>query len=346
MDATLRSAIQARPGLAEYYAGRPVLVLGGLGFVGSNLARTLLVLGANVTVVDNLAAGCGGTRANLADVAERVEIITGDAGDVALLGGLAPRFDSVFNVVGRVSHVDSMSDPLSDLYTNVTAQIGILEAFRRNNAKAKIVHAGSRSQYGRTDGTPTRETALPSPVDVNGVHKQAGEQLHFVYASAFGLRAASLRLTNTYGPRMTLRAPGNGVLPWFVRQALEDHEIHLYGGGHQKRDCVFIDDAVLAFLLAMRDERADGQTYNIGATPVSLIEVSQLIVAAAGRGRIVDHPYPPEHKAVEVGDFVADNAKAEAELGWRAQTPIAEGLRRSVAFYVEHGLATWCSTGS
>jgi UDP-glucose 4-epimerase len=344
MDEALQAAIDAHPGLAAHYARRPTLVLGGLGFVGSNLARTLAALGAEVTVVDNLAAGCGGARANL-DGVGGVTLVEADAGDASFVATLAPRFDAVFNLVGRVSHVDSMARPLDDLYTNVTAQLGLLEAFRHHNPKAKIVHAGSRSQYGRTDGRPTPETALPAAVDVNGVHKQAGEQHHLVYAAAFGLRAVSLRLTNTYGPRMTLRAPGNGVLPWFVRQALEDKEIHLYGGGGQKRDCVFVDDAVVAFLLAMREPAADGQVYNVGATPVSLAEVARVIVDAARRGRIVDHPYPPEHKAVEVGDFVADNGKAEAQLGWRARTSIEDGLRRSVAFYAEHGLDPWRSTG-
>lgn len=338
---TLRSATFGHEGLAAYYAGRRVMVTGGLGFVGSNLARALAAIGAEVLVVDNLARGCGGTRANVADVPGiRVELL--DMGDTARMKALVGGVGSVFNIVGRVSHVDSMSDPMSDLYTNVTAQLGLLEALRHHSPKAKVVFAGSRSQYGRTGGEPTPETARIDPVDINGVNKHAGEMHHFVYARSFGLRATSLRLTNTYGPRMTLRSPGNGVIPWFVRQALEDKEIHLYGGGGQKRDCVYIDDAVLAFLLAMRSDAADGQVYNVGAEPVSLIEVASAIVAAAGKGRIVDHPYPPEHKAVEVGDFVADSSKAHAQLAWTPRTSIADGLRRAVEFYQGAGLADWC----
>jgi nucleoside-diphosphate-sugar epimerase len=248
----------------------------------------------------------------------------------------------VFNVVGRVSHVDGQADPLSDLYTNVTAQLGLLEAFRRHNAKAKIVFAASRSQYGRTGGTPTPETTSARPVDINGVNKHAGEMHHFVYAAQFGMRVVSLRLTNTYGPRMTLRSPNNGVLPWFVRQALEDKEIHLYGGGAQLRDCVQVDDAVVAFLLAMTQPEADGEVFNVGATPISLATAARSIVAAAGRGRIVDHPYPPEHKAVEVGDFVADNGKARAVLGWAAQTPVEAGFASAVEFYLARDHRAWC----
>ena len=343
MDPALHAAIDAQPGLAAHFAARPVLVTGGLGFVGSNLARTLHELGAMVTVVDNLAVGCGGTRANVSDLESQIVVHLVDQADAVKMAELAPQFEMVFNLVGRVSHIDSMSDPLSDLYTNVTAHLGLLEAFRRKNPKAKIVHGGSRCQYGHTDGRPTPETALPAAVDVNGVNKQAGEQHHFVYARAFGLRVVSLRLSNTYGPRMTLRSPANGVLPWFVRQALEGKELHLFGGGQQKRDCVYIDDVVLACLMAMRSDRAEGEVFNIGATPVSLAEVARLIVDAAGKGRIVDHPFPPEHKRVEVGDFVADCTKARAQLGWGTTTLLADGIARTVAFYRAHGTGPWAA---
>jgi nucleoside-diphosphate-sugar epimerase len=318
----------------DAFAGRAVLVSGGLGFIGSNVARVLVELGAKVTVLDNLAHGCGGNRFNVEDIQARLEILEHDQADAAFMASLAPRFDQVFNLVGRVSHVDSMAAPLDDLHTNVTAQLGLLEGFRRANPRAKILYAGTRGQYGRTGGAPTTEDGAIDPVDVNGIHKHTGEQLHLLYARTYGLRVCSLRLTNTYGPRATMHSPKNGVFPWFVRQALDGEEIKLFGGGAQVRDWSHVDDVVRAMLMAMALPAADNQVFNIGSgAPVSLAEVAELIVAAAGSGSVAKIPYPPEHQSIEVGDYVADISKAARVLGWRPAVDLAAGLAQTIEYY-------------
>jgi nucleoside-diphosphate-sugar epimerase len=235
-----------------------------------------------------------------------------------------------------------MEDPFTDLRTNVTAQVGLLEACRRNNPRVKILFAGTRGQYGRPGPRPVDESAPIAPIDVNGVNKHAGEMYHFLYARLFGLRACSLRLTNTYGPRHTMRTARQGVFAWFIRQALDGETIRIYGGGEQLRDFNHVNDVAAALLLAMASPAADGQVFNLGSgRPVSLVRMAELIVATAGSGAVKLIPYPEELKALEIGDYVADHGKIRRLLGWEPRVPLEEGVARTVAYYQEHGSQYW-----
>lgn len=330
------------PALGPFFAGRPVLVTGGLGFIGSNLVRELLALGAEVTVLDNLRDCYGGNPFNLDGVAERVTLIEEDQGNEKALRPLVRRFDCIFNLVGQVSHVDSMEDPYTDLYTNVTAHVALLEACRRGAPGAKLLYAGTRGQYGRPGPAPVTEEAPIAPIDVNGINKHAGEMYHFLYARAYGLRVSSLRLTNTYGPRHTMRTARQGVFAWFIRQALDDNEIRLFGGGQQLRDFTHVRDAAAALLLAMASPEADGQVFNLGSRePVSLQRLAELIVAAAGSGRIATVPYPAHLQSIEIGDYIGDFAKIRRVLGWTPEVPLQEGIAQTVEFYRQHRERYW-----
>jgi UDP-glucose 4-epimerase len=330
------------PALQRWYAGRPVLVTGGLGFIGSNVARALVQLGAEVTVVDDLRPNYGGNRFNLAGVEERVQLVELDIGDEKAMRPVVRGFDCIFNLVGQVSHVDSMENPWVDLYTNVTSHIGLLEACRRTDSKPKIVFAGTRGQYGRPSERPVSESARIAPIDVNGINKHAGESYHFVYAQAYGMRATSLRLTNTYGPRHTMKTARQGVFAWFLRQALDGQEIRLFGGGDQLRDWNWIGDVVAALLMAMSSPATDGEVFNLGTpAPASLKTVAELLVQHARSGSVKLVPYPEHLKAIEIGDYIGDYRKLQGVLGWEPRVALEDGVAAAVAYYQAHRDHYW-----
>jgi UDP-glucose 4-epimerase len=244
--------------------------------------------------------------------------------------------------VGQVSHVDSMENPYLDLHTNVTAHVSLLEACRKHSPKAKIVFAGTRGQYGRPAVSPVDESAPIAPIDVNGINKHAGETYHLLYARAYGLRATSLRLTNTYGPRHTMKTARQGVFAWFVRQAIDGEEIKLFGGGEQLRDFNHVDDVVSALILAMASPAADGEVFNLGShEPKSLLEIATIIVQKTGSGSVRSIPYPQQLKAIEIGDYIGDYRKIARVLGWQPQVPLERGIADTVAYYQQHRAHYW-----
>jgi nucleoside-diphosphate-sugar epimerase len=251
-------------------------------------------------------------------------------------------FDCIFNLVGQVSHVDSMENPWGDLYTNVTSHIGLLEACRRTDCRPKIVFAGTRGQYGRPSERPVSESARIAPIDVNGINKHAGESYHFVYAQAYGMRATSLRLTNTYGPRHTMKTARQGVFAWFLRQALDGQEIRLFGGGDQLRDWNHVNDVVAALLMAMSSPATDGEVFNLGSkAPASLKTVAELLVRHAQSGSVKLVPYPEHLKSIEIGDYIGDYGKLQRVLGWEPRVALENGIAATVAYYQAHRDHYW-----
>jgi UDP-glucose 4-epimerase len=320
----------------DYYRNRRVLVTGALGFIGSNLTRALADLGAQVLAVDSLLPDYGGNLFNLDGYEDRVRINIADVrghGMEYLVQGQ----EVLFNLAGQVSHLDSMSDPFTDLEINCRSQLWILEALRKRNPGAKVVYAGTRQIYGRPRFLPVDETHPLSPTDVNGINKISGEMYHLVYHSVYGIRACSLRLTNTYGPRQLIRHNRQGFIGWFMRQVTLGEPIQLFGDGAQKRDFDYVDDVVDAFLRAGSMEQADGQVFNLGGeAPVSLRELVEMMIEVAGQGSYSLVPFPPERKAIDIGDFWGDATRVRATLGWRPQVALREGLRRTLEYYARH----------
>ena len=320
--------------LAAFYHEMPVLVTGGMGFIGSTLARRLHDLGARVAVLDSLNPGQGGNPANLEEIQADLEIIIGDQADAELVAGLVRGRSVIFNLCGRGAHMDSMRDPLGDLHANNVTQLTLLEAVRQHSPEAKVVFAGTRSQYGRTQTVPVREDHPQAPTDINGANKLAAERYHVVYHSAHGLRTCSLRLTNIYGPRQLMAHGRQGFMNWFLRRAMDGDEILVYGDGAQLRDLLYVDDTVEAFLLAGMEPAAEGRAFNIASgAGMSVRRLAQAAVAAAGRGSVRLVEYPTDHRPIEVGDYVADITAARETLGWQPCTPLEEGLARTVAFF-------------
>lgn len=313
------------------------MVTGGLGFIGSNLARRLVALGADVLLVDSLIPDYGGNPFNIAGVADKLRVSHADVRDRDAMNELVQHQATVFNLAGQVSHIDSMRDPYTDLEINCRSQLTLLEACRHHNPKTKVVFAGTRQIYGRPDSLPVDESHLVRPTDVNGINKAAGEQYHLVYNNVFGIRACSLRLGNVYGPRQLIRHNRQGFIGWFIRLALEDRTIQIYGDGSQLRDFVHVDDVVDAFLRAGVSEECNGGVYNVGGTdPISHCDLTSLLIEAAGSGRVEYIEWPSEKKAIDIGSFYADSSKFQRATGWSPAVGLREGLTSTLAFYRSH----------
>ena len=320
----------------DFYRDRRVLVTGALGFIGSNLCRTLADLGAKVLAVDSLLPDYGGNLFNLSGYEDKVRINIADVRGHGM-NYLVRDQDVLFNLAGQVSHIDSMTDPFTDLEINCRSQLWILEAVRQNNPEVKIVYAGTRQVYGKPTRLPVDETHPLNPSDVNGINKISGELYHLVYHSVYGIRASSLRLTNTYGPRQLIRHSRQGFIGWFIRQVVMGETIQLFGDGTQKRDFDYVDDVVDAFLRAGAMDAADGQVFNLGGDePVSLLELAKTMVEIAGAGAYVFTPFPPERKRIDIGDFYADTTKIRNALGWAPRVKLREGLQRTIEYYRRH----------
>jgi UDP-glucose 4-epimerase len=243
----------------------------------------------------------------------------------------------IFNLAGQVSHIDSMKDPYTDLEINCRSQLCLLEACRNFNPGVKVVFAGTRQVYGKPDSLPVTEDHLVRPTDVNGVNKAAGENYHLVYNNVFGIRACSLRLTNVYGPRQLIKHNRQGFIGWFIRLALEDREIQVYGDGSQVRDFVYVDDAADAFLRAGAANVCNGEVFNIGGMePIAHRELVALLMDVAGSGRVRYIPWPPDKKVIDIGSFYADSSKIRGAVGWEPRVPLRDGLIRTIGYYREH----------
>jgi UDP-glucose 4-epimerase len=319
------------------YRGRRVMITGGLGFIGSNLARRLVELGADVLLVDSLIPDYGGNLFNVAGIEDRIRINIADVRQASTMNYLVRDREIIFNIAGQVSHIDSMRDPHTDLEINCHSQLTLLEACRHHNPDAKVVYASTRQIYGKPEFLPVTEQHLVRPTDVNGINKAAGEYYHLVYNNVFGIRATSLRLTNVYGPRQLLKHNRQGFIAWFIRLALEDKEISIFGDGSQIRDFVFVDDAVDAFLRAGECDECNGEVFNIGGDErISHRELVKLLIEVAGTGRYRFVEWPAEKKAIDIGSFYTDSSRFRRVTGWAPRMPMREGLAQTLAYYREH----------
>jgi UDP-glucose 4-epimerase len=321
----------------QFYKGCRTLVTGGLGFIGSNLARRLADLGADVLLVDSLIPDYGGNLFNIAGIESRVRVNIADVRQESTMSYLVRDRDVLFNLAGQVSHIDSMKDPHTDLEINCRSQLTMLEACRKHNRRIKVVFAGTRQVYGRPAKLPVDETQLVRPTDINGINKAAGEYYHLVYNNVFGVRACSLRLTNVYGPRQLVRHNRQGFIGWFIRLAVEGREIEIFGDGSQVRDFVYVDDVADAFLRAGALDVCDGDVFNVGGSePISHRDLTAMLIEVAGAGTMRFVDWPQDKKIIDIGSFYADSTKFSRATGWKPTVSLRDGLARTVAYYREH----------
>ncbi len=315
------------------FSGKRVLVTGGLGFIGSNLVRSLVALGARVSVVDSLVPEYGGNPRNLHGIAGRVKIHVADVRDWPKLPSLVRGQDYLFNLAGQTSHMDSMSDPQTDLDINCRAQLAILEACRCHNPAIRIVFASTRQIYGKPDYLPVDERHPLRPVDVNGINKIAGESFHLLYSRVYGIAATALRLTNTIGPRMRIKDARQTFVGVWIRRLLEGQSFEVWGGA-QFRDFTYVDDAVQAFLLAAARPEAVDEVFNLGGPPrVTLHELAEILVRLNGGGVFTVRDFPGDRKKIDIGDYYADDRLIAKKLGWKPRTDLRTALARTLEFY-------------
>jgi UDP-glucose 4-epimerase len=323
------------------YAGRRVLITGGLGFIGSNLALRLVGHGAKVTVLDALIPEHGGNRFNVAPVASRVQIEIVDLRDPLALPAVVRNQEYVFHLAGQVSHGDSMRDPELDLAVNCVATINLVEACRQVSPDARLIYTSTRQVYGVPRSLPVTEDHPVAPVDVNGINKLAAEYYHLLYHRTYGLRSAVLRLTNTYGPRQQIRSDRQGFLGIFIRQALRRETIRLYGSGTQVRDLTYIDDVVDALLAAGVSAGCYGRVLNLGSPrPYSLLELVDVLSGLCPLAYEIV-PFPVDRRLIDIGDYYGDYSRFAALTGWQPRVELADGLERSVAFYHQYPEIYW-----
>jgi UDP-glucose 4-epimerase len=327
--------------LNKLFQGSKVLITGGLGFIGSNLAHVLVELKAEVSIVDSLTPEGGGNLYNIDDIKNKVKVSISDIRDESAMACQVEEQDYIFNLAAQLSHVDSMKAPFTDLDINCKGHLVLLEACRKHNNHVKIIYTGTRAQYGRILYTPVDEKHPLNPIDTNGITKHAAEQYHMLYHKVYGIRAASLRLTNTYGPRHQMKHSRQGFIGWFVRLAMDDQTIKIFGDGAQIRDTNYVDDVVSALLVTAASEKGEGEVFNLGGSPISNLDLAKLIIKIVGKGRYELVPYPEESKRIEIGDYTANITKIRSLLGWQPTIDLEEGLERMVRFYERNRAAYW-----
>ena len=318
------------------FQNKNILITGGLGFIGSNLARKLVALEANLLLVDSLIPEYGGNLYNIAGIEDKVRVNISDVRDEHSMRYLVQGQDYLFNLAGQTSHMDSMSDPYTDLEINCRAQLSILEACRKYNPEIKVIFASTRQIYGKPDYLPVDEKHLLRPVDVNGINKMAGEWYHILYNNVYGLQACALRLTNTYGPRMRVKDARQTFLGLWIRLLIESKPFEVWDG-EQLRDFTYVDDAIDALLLAAIKNEANGMIFNVGEEKaISLKTLADLLIALNGEGAYQIRTFPQDRKRIDVGDYYADHRLISNLLGWQPKTPLSEGLCQTLAFYHSH----------
>ena len=329
----------------KVFSGSNVLVTGGLGFIGSSLARRLVGLGAKVTLVDSLIPEYGGNLFNIHDIRDRVIVDLADVRDAPAMASLIKGRNFLFNLAGQTSHLDSMTDPLTDLNINAAAQLHILEACRLHNRDVKIVFASTRQVYGRPQYLPVDEKHPVHPIDVNGINKLAGEWYHLLYNGVYKLRACALRLTNSYGPGMRVKDARQTFLGVWIRQLIEGKPIQIFGSGKQRRDFNFVDDVVEALLLAAAHAESEGEVFNLGHSEhVSLEELARLLVKLNNSGDYEIVPFPPDREIIDIGDYYSDFRKIDNLLAWSPQISLKDGLTRTLEYYRKYQAHYWDST--
>jgi UDP-glucose 4-epimerase len=329
-ERTVSSSFDSR---LKGFKGARVVITGGLGLIGSALARRLVTLGAEVLIVDSLIPEYGGNLVNIADIHDQVVVNIADIRGGYILRHLLSGQHFLFNLAAQTSHLDSMTAPEDDLAINCAAQLQLLEACRAVNPRIVIVHAGTRQIYGRPNYLPVDERHPLRPVDVNGVNKMAGEAYHLLFCDIYGIKSRSLRLTNVYGPGMRIKDARQTFLGIWLRRVIEGQPFEVWGG-EQRRDLLYVDDAAEAFLYAAVTQESEGLALNVGGDePCNLGNLAEAIIAANGGGKYEIREFPAERKRIDIGDFVTDDRRFRALSGWRPRVSLTDGLRRSLDYY-------------
>jgi UDP-glucose 4-epimerase len=323
--------------LNAFFADRNVLVTGGLGFLGSGLTARLVECGAQVTVIDNLNPLYGGNRFNIAEVADKIEVVLDDVRNLDVMQPLIARSETMFHLAAQVSYIDSLSMPYEDLDLNAKATLGILESCRTLNPQMRILFSSSRMTYGRVEGPIVTETSPTNPLSLYGIHKLTAEKYLLMYHKDFGIPTTILRLTNPYGPRQQIKHSKYSLVGWFVRQAIEGKTIKIFGDGGQLRDYVFADDIIDAMLRCAAAPGAVGEVINVGSGESTLFrDMVSAVITCVDRGRAEFVPWPENYERIETGDIAVDISKLKTLTSWQPRFTLDEGIQRTFEYYSKY----------
>jgi len=326
----------------DAFQGKKVMVTGGLGFIGSNLTARLVRQGAKVTIVDNMMPRLGGNLFNVKEIADQIHLNFSDVRDAFSMDYLVKGQEYIFHLAGQVNHVDSIRNPIQDLDINCRGTLVLLESCRKYNREVRIIFAGTRGEYGASVVLPVDEDHPTNPKGIYAVTNLTAEKMVLVYDDVHGLPGTCLRITNTYGPRHQMGHDEYGVLNWFIRKAIDDEIVPVFGDGRILRDFLYVDDLVDCFLQVATCDGAYGEVFNVGSgIPISFVELAQKIVEVAQTGRVTFTEFTKERKEVEPGDYYTDVSKIKRVVGWKPATDLEEGLRRTIQFYRKYKREYW-----
>tara|TARA_Y100000034_G_C6908865_1_gene422661 strand:- start:3643 stop:4632 length:990 start_codon:yes stop_codon:yes gene_type:complete len=326
----------------DKFKNTKVLITGGLGFIGSNLAKELVNLGADVTIIDSLIPDMGGNLFNISEIKDKVQLFIKDLRDFDVISKLVKDKDYIFNLAGHLSHVVSMSHPILDMELNCKSQLFLLEACRKFNPSVKIIFTGTRAQYGRPLYLPVDEKHPLNSTDINGINKTAAESYHLLYSKTYGIHISSLRLTNTYGPGHLMNHNKQGFMGWFIRKAIDNEEITIYGDGKQIRDFNYVDDVVNALLMTIGHKNSNCEIFNLGCNErISVYDFADNVIKLSNSGKLEIIPFPKEKKKIEVGDFYNDISKIKEKIGWEPKINLKQGLTKTLDYYKKYKDMYW-----
>jgi UDP-glucose 4-epimerase len=326
----------------EAFQGKRVLVTGGLGFIGSNLSARLVELGAKVTIVDNMMPRLGGNLFNVKEIMDHIQINFSDVRDEHSMDYLVKDQDFIFHLAGQVNHVDSIRNPIQDLDINCRGTLVLLESCRKYNREVKVNFSGTRGEYGASVKLPVAEDHPTNPKGIYAVTNLSAEKMVLVYDDVHKISGTCLRITNTYGPRHQMAHDEYGVLNWFIRKAIDNELIPVFGDGHILRDFLYVDDLVECFLQVAICPSAYGEVFNVGTgIPISFIDLAKKIVEVAGSGKVAFTEFTKERKEVEPGDYYTDISKVRKVVGWTPKTDLNEGLKKTIEFYRKYKKEYW-----
>jgi len=320
--------------IENYYKNKNILVTGGLGFLGSSLSHKLKEYGANITIIDNLNPLYGGNIFNIKELSGSVILIINDVRNIEILMPLVEKADIIFHLAAQVSYIDSLRIPYEDLDLNAKSTLNILESCRKLNPKAKVVFSSSRMVYGKVEQALVTEQCSTHPLSLYGIHKLTSEKYLLMYHKDFGIPTTILRLTNPYGPRQQIKHSKYSLIGWFIRQAMEDKVIKIFGDGEQLRDYIFVDDIVSAMLLCAETPEAVGEMINVGmGSSTRFCDMVSSVIQCVGKGKMEFIPWPDNYEKIETGDISIDISKLKKITSWQPDCTLEEGIKKTYEYY-------------